>query len=85
MGRTKGQKIPGLERKPKKEGGYFDELPPKLRDRARYWLRRLTEKRRRHDKPVTGWVCPLLWGQARRLAKNPPRSDWGGPMLAKQG
>ena len=26
MGRTKGQKIPGLERKPKREGGYFDDL-----------------------------------------------------------
>jgi len=31
MGRTKGQKIPGLKRMPKKEGGYFDDLPDERR------------------------------------------------------
>src|SRR5579862_8368564 len=85
MARTKSVKIPGLKRKPNHQGGKFDDLPYELQERARYWLRRILEKRKRRGQEVTGWVYPLLVGQARRLAKNPPTSSWGRSMAAKKG
>src|SRR5580704_1548050 len=85
MPRTRGVKIEGLKRKPKREGGKFDDLPYELQERAKYWLRRILDKRRRLGKKLTRWVYPILVGQARRLAKNPPTPAWGRSMAAKKG
>jgi hypothetical protein len=85
MPRTRGVKIEGLKRKPKREGGKFDDLPYELQERAKYWLKRILDKRRRLGKKRTGWVYPLLVGQARRLAKNPPTAAWGRSMAARKG
>jgi hypothetical protein len=85
MLKTRGCKIPGLKRKPKREGGYFDELPPYQRGLAEDYFREMIAKRKRQGKPVKGSVLPILVGQARRLAKNPPSSSWGRSMQAKKG
>jgi len=45
----------------------------------------MIRKRLKLRKPVDGWILPILVGQARRLAKNPPTSAWGKSMHAKRG
>jgi hypothetical protein len=69
----KAQKVPGLERKPKKEGGYFEDLSPELRGPGQVSSLLTIEMKRRSGKPVTGWFYPILVDQARRLAKNHPK------------
>jgi hypothetical protein len=85
MARTKGQKIHGLKRKPKRKGGYFDELPGDQRRIAQYYYRRFVERWRRRGRRIDRWLRPILVGQARRLAKNPPTAAWGRSMAAKKG
>jgi hypothetical protein len=85
MPRTRGCKIDGLERKPKRKGDSFDDLPPDMQREAEARLQSMLEKRRRRREPTTGWVLPILVGQARRLATNPPTSSWGRSMQAKKG
>jgi hypothetical protein len=47
MPRANGRKIPGLKRRPKHGGGYFDDLSPEQQRIGEYHLRRMTERRRR--------------------------------------
>jgi hypothetical protein len=62
--------------------GYFLDFTPAVRRSAYRWLDRFC-KRWRGDLP--GWRLAILVGQARRLALNPPTSQWGRSMLARRG
>jgi len=76
--------IPSLsayqQRRPR--GDYFADLPHPVRERARRWL---SIFRRRWHGNLPGWRLGILIGQARRLARNPPASDWGRSMKARKG
>ena len=85
MPRTKGQKIGGLERKPKRKGGYFDDLTPQQQRIAHHYYKRWLEERQSGGQRIERWEQPLLVGQARRLAKNPPTTAWGRSMRSKLG
>ena len=67
--------------------GYFEDLPPEVRFRARRWLAELLERRRRQGKLTPQWTFAILIGQAKRLAQQSKeeRSAWGRSMLAKRG
>jgi hypothetical protein len=69
----------------KNPNGYFNDLPPQARMAAWRWLDQLEENRRKKGKSTPQWVRALLIGQAKRLALNPPTSEWGRSMLAKRG
>ena len=62
--------------------GYFQGLPRELQYIAYQWLQRFVT-RWPHDLP--SWRLAILVGQAKRLALNPPSSEWGRSMLAKRG
>ncbi len=85
MPRKKPIKISGLERKGKRKSGYFDDLPPNQQRRAENNLSKMIRRRRSRGEKVDGWVLPILVGQARRNAINPPTSAWGKSMHAKRG
>ena len=85
MARAKVAKIPGLERKPKRKGRLFGDLEPEGEALAKFYFDRMLAKRRRRGLRVPHWLRPILVGQARRLAKNPPTSSWGRSMRAKKG
>ena len=80
-------KIKALEKYQKRHdpGCYFEELPPDVRARARWWLTRLEERRRQRGRPRSPWLFALYVGQAKRLALHPPSSAWGRSMRAKKG
>lgn len=61
--------------------GYFDDLPWETRQSAWNWLSKFL--RRHPHRP--NWLLPILVGQARRLALNPPTPAWGRSMLARRG
>lgn len=67
--------------------GYFEDLSPEVRLRARRWLAYLLERRQRQGKQTPQWTFAILVGQAKRLAKQSKdeRSAWGRSMLAKRG
>jgi len=76
-------KILALEKfRKRKREGYFQGLPRELQYIAYQWLQRFVT-RWRHDLPQ--WRLAILVGQAKRLALNPPTSEWGRSMLAKRG
>jgi len=54
MPRTKVSKIKGLTRKPKRTGGYFDDLLPDQRRHADYYPRFVKRWRRRGCLSVLG-------------------------------
>lgn len=66
----------------RREGAGFDDLPWEIRKQAEAWLWHFY-KRWRGNLPQ--WRRAILSGQARRLALNPPTSEWGRKMLAKRG
>jgi hypothetical protein len=61
---------------------YFQGLPREVQYVAYRWLQRFVT-RWRHNLPP--WRLAILVGQAKRLALNPPTSEWGRSMLAKRG
>jgi hypothetical protein len=75
-------RIVGLKKYQRKRGGRFDDLPWPVRQDAEAWLWHFY-KRWRGNLPQ--WRRAILQGQARRLALNPPSSEWGRKMLAKRG
>ena len=76
-------RIPGLK---KYHGcnpnGYFQDLPSEIQRAARRWLWRWCQKWGRN---LPQWRFAILVGQAKRLALNPPTSEWGRRMRAKKG
>jgi hypothetical protein len=62
--------------------GYFADLTPLQRGAAYKWL---GKRCARWGRNLTQWRWAILIGQARRLALNPPTSEWGRSMLAKRG
>jgi hypothetical protein len=59
----------------------FDDLSPQQRQSAWSWLNEFLSRQ-----PLCPrWLYPILIGQARRLAINPPTSAWGRSMQAKKG
>jgi hypothetical protein len=63
----------------------IDELPGPLRFRAYQWLSRLIAQAKSRGRPLQSWYLAILRGQAKRLALNPPTSEWGRSMMAKKG
>jgi hypothetical protein len=63
----------------------IDELPGALRFRAHQWLSRLIAQAKRRGRPLQSWYVAILRGQAKRLALNPPTSEWGRSMASKKG
>jgi len=59
----------------------FAGLSPEQERAARGWLNLFLI---RHPNPAQ-WLYPILVGQARKLALNPPTSAWGRSMRAKKG
>jgi hypothetical protein len=75
--------IPGLKKyRGRNPQGYFQDLDWPVRQRAFRWLGVFCK---RWGRNLTSWRFPILVGQAKRLALNPPTSDWGRSMLAKRG
>ena len=77
--------IPGFERRrrtPQAHNSLFADLPLELRWKAQDWLDLFLE---RHRGNLSRWLYPILKGQAKRLALNPPTSEWGRMMLAMRG
>jgi len=74
--------ITGLKKYQGRRGAGLDDLPWAIRQRTQDWLWHVY-KRWRGDLPQ--WRRAILKGQARRLALNPPSSEWGRSMLAKRG
>jgi len=75
-------RIKALERYRNPYSRGFDDLPPLVRRNAYGWLT-LFEERWRGNLP--SWRRAILIGQARRLAKDPPSSEWGRRLLATRG
>lgn len=79
----RGRPIPGLK---KYQGcnpnGYFQDLDWPVRRRAYRWLGVFLK---RWGRNLTSWRFPILVGQAKRLALNPPDSAWGRSMNARKG
>jgi hypothetical protein len=79
----RGRPIPGLKRyQGRNPNGYFQDLPWEAQRRARSLLWRWCQKWGRN---LPQWRRAILIGQAKRLALNPPTSEWGRSMLAKRG
>jgi hypothetical protein len=78
-------RIEGLKKyRSRNREGRFSDLPPKMRREAEHWLWKLCKPwRERRSLPT--WRFAILCGQARRLALNPPTSEWGRSMMAKKG
>jgi hypothetical protein len=78
----RGGRILGLKKyQGRNPHGYFQDLPW-VKQAAQMWLWRFC-KRSGRDLPQGSFA--ILVGQAKRLALNPPTSDWGRTMLAKRG
>jgi len=76
-------RIPGLKKyQGRNPNGYFQDLDWQAKQRAYYWLG-VFLKRWEHNLPQ--WRFAILVGQAKRLALNPPTSQWGRSMLAMRG
>jgi hypothetical protein len=67
------------------KGSYFQNLPAWARPKAWELLSRFLARHRASGLPLESWRLPLLVGQARRLALNPPDSGWGRSMRARKG
>jgi len=65
--------------------GYFQDLDWLVQQRAYRWLHRFCERARRRRGYVAQWLFAIYVGQAKRLALNPPTSEWGRSMLAMRG
>ena len=81
-----GRHIPGLKKyQSRNPNGYFQDLDWPVRQRAYQWLHYLLTKGKRERGDVPQWLFAIYVGQARRLARNPPTSEWGRTMLAMKG
>jgi hypothetical protein len=79
-------RIPGLKKyQAAGRGKFFEDLTPEQRARAHQWLRRFIERRRAQGLSLEPWLRAIYYGQAKRLALNPPSSGWGRSMRAKKG
>jgi hypothetical protein len=79
----RGRRIPGLKKyQGRNPEGYFQDLPWEVQRAAHAWLWRFRQKWGHH---LPQWRFAILVGQAKRLALNPPTSQWGRSMLAKRG
>jgi hypothetical protein len=79
----RGARIPGLKKyQGRNPNGYFQDLDGPARQRAYQWLGVFCK---RWGRNLTRWRFPILVGQAKRLALNPPDSAWGRSMNAKKG
>jgi hypothetical protein len=79
-------RIPGLRKyQGRNPDGYFQDLDWPTRQQAYAWLDRLRAKGRRERGWVPQWLFAIYVGQARRLARNPPTSEWSRWMNAKKG
>lgn len=79
----RGRQIPGLKKyRGRNFKGYFEDLPWDVQRAARGWLWRFCRK---WGRDLPGWRFAILVGQAKRLALNPPNSQWGRALLAKRG
>lgn len=79
----RGRPIPGLKKyQGRNPNGYFQDLDWPVRRRAYRWLGVFLK---RWGRNLTSWRFPILVGQAKRLALNPPDSAWGRSMAAKKG
>ena len=66
--------------------GHLDDLPWEVAQRAREWLDYFLERyRRRRGYNPPQWLKAIYFGLARRLAKNPPNSQWGNSMFHRKG
>jgi hypothetical protein len=81
---TQTMRISGLKqfRKNRAGGSYFEDLPWPVQREAQRWLWKF---RQRWGRNLPVWRFAILVGQAKRLALNPPSSEWGRSMLAKRG
>jgi hypothetical protein len=76
-------RIPSLRKyNGKNPNGYFNDLPPQARMRAWQLLGKFEAKWRGN---LPQWRKAILISQAKRLALNPPTSEWGRSMRAKKG
>jgi hypothetical protein len=66
----------------RKKWGLFHGLPREVKHVAHQWLHRFVT---RWGRDLPAWRFAILVGQAKRLALNPPSSQWGRSMLAKRG
>ena len=79
-------RIEGLEKYQRRNrSGYFEDLSPEAQHRAREWLSRFVQRRQASGQKLPQWKYAILVGQAKRLALNPPTSQWGRSMHAKKG
>src|SRR5262249_20352012 len=75
--------IPSLRKyQARHQRSLFEDLPPPFRARAESHFKRLCE---RWKGRLPRWRRAILCACARRLAVNPPDSNWGKQMLAKRG
>lgn len=82
----RGNAIPGLKNyQGRNPNGYFQDLDWPVRQRAYQWLHRFRTKAKLERGYVAPWLFAIYVGQAKRLAQNPPTSQWGRSMLAKRG
>jgi hypothetical protein len=78
-------RIEGFHRRPNGwHDQLFDDLPPDVHWRAQWWLNKFIQ-RHQYRLASERWLYPILIGQARRLALNPPTPAWGRRMLSKLG
>jgi hypothetical protein len=82
----RGNAIPGLkDYQGRNPDGYFQHLAWPVRQQAYQWLHHFCERARRQRGWVPLWLFAIYVGQAKRLAQNPPTSEWGRSMHAKRG
>ena len=81
--KTRKTRIPALARyQGRHPEGSFADLTREQKQAAEMWLWRF---RQRWGRDLPQWRNAILVGQARRLALNPPTSDWGRRMRAIRG
>lgn len=79
----RGRPILGLKKyQGRNPEGYFQDLDWPVRQRAYSWLGRFCK---RWGRNLPCWRFAILVGQSKRLALNPPTSEWGRSMLGKRG
>jgi hypothetical protein len=66
---------------PQRHAPMFEGLSPQQKQEAE----RLLDKFLARHSDCPAWLHPILVGNARRLALNPPSSAWGRSMRAKKG
>ena len=84
MTTARNRRITALDpyRKPAPAAGLFADLSWPQQRAAEQWLWKFTQ---RWGMDLPQWRRAILTGVAKRLARNPPDSDWGRGMLATRG